>query len=132
MNVGLDTSVLLRLMVGQPEKQTEVAVRFLDDIRKAGHQAVVSDLVAAEAYFAMQYHYGISKASALAALRRMFQAGEVLASGHAGQVLEIPSLESAKPGFVDRLIHTAYTSGSGQMATFEKAAGKLPDVMLLK
>lgn len=93
---------------------------------------MVGDLVVAEAYFAMQYHYGISKASALAALRQMFQAGEVQSIGHAAQVLALPSLESAKPGFVDRLIHAAYTSESGQMATFERAAGKLEDVMLLK
>ena len=132
MNIGLDTSVLLRLMIGQPKKQTDAAIRFLDAIRKAGHQAVVSDLVVAEAYFAAQYHYGFSKASTLATLRRMFQAGEVRASGHAEQVLALPSLESAKPGFVDRLIHANYTGEADQMATFEKAAGKLVKVVLLK
>jgi predicted nucleic-acid-binding protein len=132
VNVGLDTSVLLRLMVGQPEKLTEAAIRFLDEIGKAGHQAVVSDLVVAGTYFSAQYHYGVSKASTLATLRQMFQAGEVRASGHAEQVLALPSLESAKPGFVDRLIHADYTGGADQMATFEKAACKLAQVILLK
>jgi predicted nucleic-acid-binding protein len=47
-------------------------------------------------------------------------------------VLATPSLESAKPGFVDRLIHRRYRrSGVEEMVTFEKSAGKLPGVRVL-
>lgn len=132
MKVGLDTSVVLRLIVGQPENQTRVAVAFLDEIRRAGQQAVVDDLVVAEAYFAAQYHYGISKAAALATLHRMFQAGEIIATGQAARILSISGLASAKPGFVDRLIHASYTGSGETMASFEKAAGKLERVRVLK
>lgn len=132
MNVGLDTSVLLRLMVGQPEEQTKAAVAFLDEVRRAGDQAVVDDLVVAEAYFAAQFHYQVSKASALSALHRMFQAGEIQATGQAGAILAQAGLASAKPGFVDRLIHASYLDSGGIMATFEKSAGKLEKVRLLK
>lgn len=132
MKVGLDTSVVLRLIVGQPEDQTRIAVAFLDEIRRAGHQAVVDDLVVAETYFAAHYHYGIPKAAALAALHRMFQAGEIIATGKADRVLAMSGLASAKPGFVDRLIHASYTDSGGRMATFEKSAGKLERVRVLK
>lgn len=132
MNVGLDTSVVLRLIVGQPEKQTQAAVGFLDEIRREGKRAVVDDLVVAEAYFAAQYHYGVSKADALSALRRMFQAGEIQSVGHAARILNQPRLDAAKPGFVDRLIHADYAAGGGEMATFEKAAGKLERTRVLK
>jgi hypothetical protein len=41
-------------------------------------------------------------------------------------------LASARPGFIDRLIHAAYAESECKMATFEKAAGKLADVIVLK
>jgi predicted nucleic acid-binding protein len=132
VKVGLDTSVVLRLIVGQPEDQTRVAISFLDEIRRAGQQAVVNDLVIAEAYFAAQYHYGVPKVAALAALHRMFQAGEIIATGPAARILSMAGLASAKPGFVDRLIHASYTDSGETMATFEKSAGKLERVRVLK
>jgi predicted nucleic acid-binding protein len=130
MRIGLDTSVVLRLLVGQPQDQAAVARDLLESVRRAGDQVVVDDLVVAEAYFALQRHYGVPKSVALSALRRMFEAGEVLSTGHAASVLS--GSHGSKPGFVDRMIHAAYTKGGGQMATFEKSAGKLPGVKLLK
>ena len=129
--VGLDTSVVLRLLLGVPVDQAARAEAFLDEVARSGSRAVVSDLVVAESYFALQHHYGVPKSEAQAALRRMFAAGEIEASGSAGKVLSLPGLSSAKPGLVDRLIHGAYTSGEGTMVTFEKAAGKLGAVRVL-
>ncbi len=49
MRLGLDTSVVLRLLLGQPEDQTSRAVAFLNGLSRCGHHAVISDLVVAEA-----------------------------------------------------------------------------------
>jgi hypothetical protein len=38
----------------------------------------------------------------------------------------------AKPGFVERLIHAHYLNEADGMATFEKAAAKLPKVVIPK
>jgi predicted nucleic-acid-binding protein len=47
-------------------------------------------------------------------------------------VLATPDLESAKPGFIDRVIHRNYlSSGAKEVATFEKAAAKLSHVRVL-
>jgi predicted nucleic acid-binding protein len=132
VNVGLDTSVVLRLLVGKPAAQTAAAVAFLDELRRRGNQPVVSDLVASEAYFALQFHYGIGKAEALAAMAAMFAGGEVKATGTAGRVLSHPGLATARPGFVDRMIHAAYTGAGDSMATFGKSAAKLPQVTVLR
>ena len=132
MNVGLDTSVVLRLLVGRPEALTAAAVAFLNVLHRRGDVPVVSDLVAAETYFALQFHYEISKGDALSALREMFAGREIRSTGHAAEVLEMPGLAGAKPGFVDRLIHAAYTEDGGAMATFEKAGAKLGSVTVLK
>jgi len=133
VTVGLDTSVVLRLLVGQPADQTRRAVTFLDDLARRGGRAEVSDLVVAETYFALHHHYAVPKREALAALRQMFAEGEVQSAGVAAAVLmaEGVALASAKPGLVDRLIHAAYRTAGGSMATFEKASGKLASVQLL-
>jgi predicted nucleic-acid-binding protein len=131
MKVGLDTSVVLRLLLGQPTDQSQRAVAFLEAVARRGDQAVVSDLVVAEAYFALQHHYEVPKNEALVALRRMFADGEIESQGVATEVLAMEGLASAKPGFVDRLIQGAYISNGGSMATFEKTSGKLKSVRVL-
>ncbi|MFA5264175.1 MAG: PIN domain-containing protein [Opitutaceae bacterium] len=131
MKVGLDTSVVLRLLLGQPADQSQRAVAFLGEVARRGDRAVVSDLVVAETYFALQYHYGVPKKEALAALRRMFADGEIETQGIAAEVLATDGLASAKPGFVDRLIQGSYVMSGGAMATFEKASGKLKSVRVL-
>lgn len=129
--VGLDTSIILRLLVGQPEDHTQRAQAYLDELARRGDQPVVSDLVVAETYFALHHHYGVSKKEALQALRQMFTAGEITPTGAAADVLSEANLATAKPGFVDRMIHRAYTADNGSMATFERASAKLGSVEVL-
>ncbi len=129
--VGLDTSVVLRLLVGEPAAQAQRAVEFLDRLFVERATPTVSDLVVAEVYFALQHHYAVPKAEALTALREFFGSGEIESSGVAAEILEVRNLASAKPGFVDRLIHGEYRASAGRMATFEKAARKLSEVEVL-
>lgn len=131
MNVGLDTSVVLRLLLGQPADQSQRAVALLEELARRGDRALASDLVVAEAYFALQFHYGVPKKEALVALRQMFADGEIESQGVAAEVLAAEGLASAKPGFVDRLIQGGYLASGDSMATFEKAAGKLKSVRVL-
>lgn len=131
MKAGLDTSVVLRLLLGQPADQAARAVGFLDELSRGGHRAVVSDLVVAEVYFALQHHYDVSKQDALMGLRRLFAEGEIEPIGAVAEVFAVNGLASAKPGFIDRLIHAAYASAADEMVSFEKAARKLKSVRVL-
>lgn len=131
MKVGLDTSVVLRLLVGAPKDQWQRAIDLLEALARKGDEPVVSDLVVAETYFALQHHYGVPKNEALQVLRRMFAEGEIVSSGSAAEVLVKAGLATAKPGFVDRMIHSTYTQLGGVMVTFENSAKKLPSVRVL-
>ena len=132
MTVGIDTSVLVRVLTGLPEAQAAEALRHLMQLGERGSRVLVSDLVLAEAYFALQYHYRISKKDALDALRVFLQSPFVEASGTAPEILALPRLESAKPGFVDRLIRLQYLRGAAEeVLTFEKAAARLRGVTVL-
>lgn len=131
MTTGLDTSVVLRLITGEPEEQSQTARLWLTQFLRSGGCATVSDLVAAEVYHALQYHYGMSKKNALSALFRMFLSRTVQPTGQAAKVLLQKGLATAKPGFVDRLIHAACTTPDGGMATFEKSGKALQGTTVL-
>ncbi|MGQ0530849.1 MAG: hypothetical protein ACT4PG_13800, partial [Panacagrimonas sp.] len=47
------------------------------------------------------------------------------ASPAALEVLATPALATAKPGFLDRLIHRQYQDQGAALVTFDKAAAKL-------
>lgn len=47
-------------------------------------------------------------------------------------LLAMPALASAKPGFLDQLIHAEATTARLPLVTFEKAAARLPLTQLLK
>lgn len=132
MIVGLDTSVLVRLLTGKPQGLALVALDYLLEREEAGDRVLVSDWVVAETYYALQHHYGASKKETLAALADFLASRGVENTGEVAAVLATPNLESAKPGFIDRVIHRNYLrSGAEEVATFESDAAKLPHVRVL-
>ncbi len=129
--VSLDTSVLLRLLVAEPHGQFQKATKFVDEQRAARVTVHVSDLVLSEAYFALQTSYQFSKAQALRTLASFVQSGPITVSAAAHASLALPDLATAKPGFVDRLIHGASQSAGHTLITFEKSAKRLPATFVL-
>lgn len=132
MKAGLDTSVVVRLLTGEPDDLALEAMRHVDERRRTGDRLLVSDLVVSETYYALQHHYGVPKREVLETLRSFLATPEVEATGEAAAVLETPALESANPGFIDRVIHRGYLGAGGdELVTFEKAAWKLSGVRIL-
>lgn len=131
---GLDTSVVVRLLVGEPVHQADAALRFLHEARAHGRPVWVSDLVASEAYFAMHTHYSIPKRQALLALLELLESRLVSPepNGSAAKVLQETIRESRKLGFLDRLIHAQYERRPALLVSFERAALRLPHTKLLK
>ena len=128
--IGLDTSFVLRLLVGEPEAQAKRAVAQLDIIRSEGKRCAVSDLVVSETYFALQYHYEVPKQLALDSLKDFLRSPEIVPIGESLAILQQTDLGKSKPGFVDRMIHAEYMREAAMMLSFEKAAGKLPGVSI--
>jgi predicted nucleic acid-binding protein len=127
---GLDSSVLMRLLTGDPPEQAKVAATFLAESKVASDRLMVTDLVIAEVYFALHSKYKVPKAEALRRLREFVESGEVEA-GASAQVLQTPNLASAKPGFVDRLIHATYSNDQARLVSFEKSVSKLAGAKVL-
>ena len=130
---GLDTSVVLRLITGEPKELAERAGKFVEEAVREEIPLVVSDLVVCETYFALHSFYEVPKREAIRVLIAMFAEGPVVPAdgeeilGVLDQSLKGPQ----KPGFVDRLIHARYAAADVNLVSFEKAARKLPGARVL-
>lgn len=131
MKTGLDTSVVLRLLVAMPADLAECALREVLRCQSDGITLHVSDLVLAETYYALQFHYRMSKTEALSVLREFLRESGIDASSATCEILELPDLAEARPGFVDRMIHAGYRTAGCEVLTFERAARKLPGSRVL-
>jgi len=132
MKVGLDASVVLRLLLGSPEEQARQAEVFLDSLQKQGHQPVVSDLVVAEVYRRLHYEHRVPPEEIVTALKALFEGGEVKCLGVAVDLLKTGGIAVISPGFLDRLIHRQYQKDAEQMASFDQAAQRLNGVKVLR
>jgi len=125
MSVGLDTSVVLRLLTGEPDAQARCAFEELRRVRDGGEDLCVSDLVVAKVYFAFHYQYGIPQPEALRRVALFLTESGVRALGVAAEVLAARGPAAGKPGFVDRLIHAESLRSVKKVLTFEKAGERL-------
>ena len=133
MRYGVDTSVVLRVLTGKPESLAAVVRTRLEGLWLDGAVLDVCDLVVSETYFALQHSYRLSKERALNALVKLSVHPGFRLSSHAIAALQTPNLATAKPGFLDRVIHGTYvTDDESVMLTCEKDARKLADVEVVK
>jgi len=123
--VGLDTSVILRLLLDEPEKLAIKAKTLLDSIHLESKKALVSDLVISEAYFALHYHYDIPKKIVKEKLIEMLSS-EKFAIEKGSKCLDAlkESLDGGA-GFNDRMIVKQYLKYTDESFSFDKKMGKL-------
>ena len=126
MTYGCDTSLLMRILTNHPSPLAAKVIAETDKRIQGGDVFEISELTLSEAYFSLQANYGVSKADALALLKRMSEAAGFTVSAHARDILALPNLATAKPGFVDRLIHGTYFSEGKTTIACEKSFRKLP------
>lgn len=131
MRLGLDTSVVVRIVSGLPEEDARlVNFRIASDI-SAGLEFIVSPLVLSEAYYALQHHYGFSKAEALLSLEAFVSTKGILADEWVKGIIALDNLGSAKPGFVDRMIVVDYAERGSGTYSCEKAFSRLPGTTVI-
>ncbi len=127
---GIDTSVLVRLLTGDPEKDFENCVsklRALVDDQDG--EIFVSNQVVGETYAAVQHHYGVSKADARASLLDALRSG-LVAPLNGRSVIEALAA-SGGPGLFDRLIADDYSRAGLEVLTLDQKMASLSDVRRL-
>ncbi len=128
---GIDTSIFVRLLTGQPESDYEKTVAALKQIIAESplSEIKVSNMVIAEAYIALQHHYGTSKADAKAGIATLLGSGLV-------QAMNGPEIvgmlgHSGGCGLIDRLIANDYRVSGLVTLSNDHRMAKLSDVRLL-
>lgn len=128
MSLGLDTSVVLRLLTGQPARESAAARRRLEQAISASEPVIVTDLVLGEAYFALQHHYRVPKDEARERILGMLRSNVVAAS----PVEAIHAFETAGgAGVVDRLIHERHRALHAVTVTFDRKMAALEGAVRL-
>jgi predicted nucleic acid-binding protein len=122
---GIDTSILVRLMTGDPAKDFVRTVKSLESLieKKPGADILASNQVIGEAYIAVRHHYGISKADARAALLSVLTSGLVVPLNGNAVLDAIRHAEGC--GLLDRLIVDDYFRCGVETLTHDRKMGAL-------
>ena len=128
--LGIDTSVLVRLAVGEPTRDFERCIEALRVmVEDQGREIFASNQVIGEAYITIQHHYGVSDADARAVLIDVLTSGLVAPLN--GQVV-IQALQTRhSPGLFDRLIADDYSRAGLETLTLDRSMANLPNVRRL-
>ena len=125
MTYGLDTSVVVRLLVSEPQALAAKAKDFVEAALDEGHLFYISDLAISETYFVLQHHYGKTKESAISSIKAIQEMPGFSFSSEAKAALNTPEAWKARPGFVDRMIAAEYAAKGFVTVSCEKDFRKL-------
>ena len=125
MTYGLDTSVVLRIITGEPADLAEKVQSRLTAMIEAGDRIFISYLTVSEAYYALQHFYGHTKENCIKALRAMSECNGFVFSDEAKTALDTPDAWKASPGLVDRMIAGEYAAQGHNTISCEKDFRKL-------
>jgi predicted nucleic acid-binding protein len=126
--IGLDTSVVVRLLLGAPKREYAAALARLEEAYSAGETALVSDLVLIEAFHALSVHYGVPRKLARERLVQLARSGVVqLDPPEALDALR----ERGGGGLTSRAIHERYRALRASTLTLSPRQGSLEGVVKL-
>jgi predicted nucleic acid-binding protein len=126
---GLDTSVVLRLLVGSPPSQAKTAMDFVMECLQNHITVYVSDMVVLETWHALRHHYNVPTVEAADALFDFLSFPAITSTGHAVSMLK--DYNGTGAGIPDRLIRKDYRDDADVVATFDKKFAGLADMKKL-
>ncbi len=103
---GVDTSVLIRLITGEPPETYASCVQALQTLARQGTRVFASNQVIGEAFVTARIHYGMSIDDAKAGLLDVFQSELIVPSN--GETVLAALRTQGGPGLMDRLIVDGY------------------------
>ncbi len=127
--VGLDTCVVLRLLIGEPVEQAKSAFKYIEECYFNNTTVFVSDIVVVEVYHATCYHYMVPRKKAAKVLLDFLSSPMITPTGHALTVLS--EYKGTGAGLIDRLIRSDLLDHAHEIVTFDKDFEKLPNISLL-
>ena len=115
---GIDTSILVRLLTGDPSADFEYCVSTMSALVEEGGEIFASNQVIGEACVAVQHHYGVSKVDARMSLVDVLRSGLVAPLNGRSVIATLEA--SGGPGVFDRLIADGYSRAGLEVLTLDR------------
>ena len=132
MTYGLDTSVVIRLLMNEPPELVEKVAAFVNSAIAEGNDFFISDLVVSKAYYVLQKYYGKTKELAISDLKAIASSPGFAFSPEALSALNTPEAWKASPGMIDRMIANGYAAKGYVTISCEKSFAKLDLTEVIK
>ena len=119
--IGLDTNILVRLLVRDDEEQHRRTVELLARGTGEGEAFFVGDVVLAEVVWVLQARYRLARSEIVRALRALLEAEHVVFESTDRCLRALRRYEAGRGGFADYLIaERALDAGCANLATFDQ------------
>jgi predicted nucleic-acid-binding protein len=119
--LAVDTSVLVRLLVGDDQAQRRAAMSRLRTMRRAGEGALVGPVVLAETGWVLSSVYGYDRSAIVAALRGVLATPPFVVAQRDAVIAALAAFERGPADFSDYLIlELARLEGCSALLTFDR------------
>lgn len=130
--IGVDTNVIVRLLVADDAKQADAAARYLKAQCSSEEPALLSDIVLVECAWVLEDVYEYSRAQIGEAIDGLLNTAQLQAINASAVSAALQRFRSSSADFADCLIGVTNASGGCEFtATFDRKASKLPEFRLL-
>ena len=130
--IGVDTNVIVRLLVADDEKQADAAARFLKAHCSSEDPALLSDIALVECAWVLEDVYAYSRLQIGEAIEGLLMTAQLRAVNASAVSTALQRFRSSSADFADCLLGTTNASeGCEYTATFDRKASKLPEFRLL-
>lgn len=131
--IGIDTNVLLRILVRDHDEQLRVAERFIATRCSKEEPGHVSRVVIAEIAWVLKDIYSYDRPQIASAIRALMDVSELEIESADEVHGAVADFDKSSAGFTDCLLaRTNAAAGCEHTVTFDRKAAKLPGFELLR
>lgn len=131
--IGIDTNVLLRLIVADHAGQVAAARSFIRDNCSAEDPGYVSLIVLVELVWTLSKVYQLAREQVAATVEQLLETVQLNLESSSEVTAALRDYRNGSAEFADCLIARIHTAaGCGRTITFDRKAAKLPGFELIK
>ena len=131
--IGIDTNLLLRLIIGDEPKQAVMAREFLRGRCSADEPGYVCHIVLVELVWTLARAYGYPREKIAAAIEQILETAQLDVESSGDVAAAVKDYRRGAADFADcLLVRVNAATGCTHTVTFDRRAAKLPGFELLK
>jgi predicted nucleic-acid-binding protein len=130
--IGVDTNVIVRLLVADDVRQADAAARYLKAHCSSDDPALLSDIVLVETVWVLEDLYAYSRAQIAAAVEGLLATAQLKAANAAAVSGALGLFRSSSADFADCLLGVRNAlAGCEYAATFDRKSSRLAEFKLI-